>query len=222
MGKPRFIFLSKVLLFLLILIIPIILAFLINSFNVKLDAFVAYIRGFGMYASFVILLLIIIGSSIGFVFQIPVAAAALILDYPEAILLSWIGLTFGAIISFYLARYLARDYFEKKVINKRDRFVKYDYWLEKHGFWAVLIFRFISLIPFEIINIGGGLSKIKFKDYLLGTLIGLIPGILITVYFVKSLHTFGTIHFLIAYLFITIFTLIPLLFKRVRDFIFQH
>ena len=51
--------------------------------------------------------------------------------------------------------------------------------INSKGFFVVLMLRLIPLFPFDIISYGAGLTSIKYKDFLLATIIGTIPGILV-------------------------------------------
>ncbi|MGE5628848.1 MAG: TVP38/TMEM64 family protein [Solirubrobacterales bacterium] len=87
-----------------------------------------------------------------------------------------IGAAIGGSISFYISRIFGRNIVEKLVRGKGKWF---DEGVEKKGFIVILTLRLIPLVPFDIISYGAGLSKIKYWDFLLGTLIGIIPGVLI-------------------------------------------
>jgi uncharacterized membrane protein YdjX (TVP38/TMEM64 family) len=49
--------------------------------------------------------------------------------------------------------------------------------LSQTGLAAVIFFRIIPVAPFSIINLIAGISAISLRDFFLGTLIGIIPGI---------------------------------------------
>lgn len=87
-----------------------------------------------------------------------------------------IGAMMGASLSFYLARFLGRDFIRKITKHKLAHFEDS---LEKNGFMLILILRMIPLFPFDVISYSAGISKIKFKDFILASLIGIIPGILV-------------------------------------------
>lgn len=87
-----------------------------------------------------------------------------------------IGAVCGASLSFYIARFLGRTVVEKLIRGKGKWF---EDGVEKNGFLVVFILRLIPLVPFDIISYGTGLSKIKFKDFVLATIVGIIPGILV-------------------------------------------
>ncbi len=89
-----------------------------------------------------------------------------------------IGASCGATLSFFIARFLGRDFVTKLIKHKAEQF---EDGIERQGFFVILIMRLIPLIPFDIISYGAGLSKIKFLDFLLGTLVGIIPGVIIYV-----------------------------------------
>jgi uncharacterized membrane protein YdjX (TVP38/TMEM64 family) len=49
--------------------------------------------------------------------------------------------------------------------------------LSQAGLMAVIAFRIIPVAPFSLINLVAGVSAISLKDFTLGTLIGVLPGI---------------------------------------------
>ena len=180
-----------------------------------------YINSFGIWTPLILLFIIIITSSIGFVFTIPVAISALLLGIYGAFFISIIGLTIGASISFFLARYLGRDYLEKKYIHKIHKLEEYDVHLKKSGFLITFYLRLLSLIPYELVNILGGLSRIEFKPFFWGTFLGIMPGTLITIYLVNSTKNILSVKFSFAMLVFIGFTLLPLLSKKLRLMIFN-
>jgi len=100
-----------------------------------------------------------------------------------------IGAACGGTLSFFLSRLYGRGIVEKLAKGKIKWF---DEGVEKRGFIFILILRFIPLIPFDVISYGAGLSKIKYKDFLLSTVIGVIPGVWVyTNLGDKSAHLFS-------------------------------
>jgi phosphatidylserine/phosphatidylglycerophosphate/cardiolipin synthase-like enzyme/uncharacterized membrane protein YdjX (TVP38/TMEM64 family) len=56
--------------------------------------------------------------------------------------------------------------------------------LRKRGLLAVLLVRLLPIAPYTIVNIVAGGSRIRWRDFLLGTVLGLIPGLVLTSAFV--------------------------------------
>jgi hypothetical protein len=57
----------------------------------------------------------------------------------------------------------------------------------KRGIVAVVVLRLLPVAPFSIVNLVAGASHIRLRDFLLGTLLGMGPGILLTVAFAHQL-----------------------------------
>ncbi|MFH1754025.1 MAG: TVP38/TMEM64 family protein [Candidatus Omnitrophota bacterium] len=90
----------------------------------------------------------------------------------------------GTSCTFFISRFFGRSLAEKAL---KGRFKDLDERLERNGFMTVLFFRVVPLVPYEVLNYAGGLSKIKFRDYFFATLFGLIPGVVIAAFFGGSL-----------------------------------
>jgi len=94
-----------------------------------------------------------------------------------------IGATLGSAIAFTFSRYLGKDFIDKILKDKFKGINKYDKKLEDHGFITTLFLRLIPLFPFNGLNFALGLTKTKFKDFILATAIGIIPGSFILAFF---------------------------------------
>lgn len=91
-------------------------------------------------------------------------------------LVALIGNTAGAVLAFLLSRYILRDYVQNKFLSKYPKIKEYETRLEKRGLITVAVLRLIPLFPFNVLNFVLGVTKIKFKDYLIGSFVGMIPG----------------------------------------------
>ena len=79
----------------------------------------------------------------------------------------------GAVISFGVGRLLGRDAVDRLI---RGRLARVDALLADHGLSSVLIVRLVPLVPFIAINYAAGLSGVRFRHYLLGSAVGMVPG----------------------------------------------
>lgn len=90
-----------------------------------------------------------------------------------------VGATTGAAIAFSISRYWVSDWLHAKqnpMINKLILGV------EKKGWLFVAILRIIPIVPFNLVNYGLGLTRIKFSHYVIITFIFLIPVEIISTY----------------------------------------
>lgn len=86
-----------------------------------------------------------------------------------------IGGFLGTCFSFMLARLLGRSRLERQGVSCR-----YLTYLDEHagmyGFQAILLMRLVPLFHYDLVSYAAGLSKMRFKDYALATLLGMMPG----------------------------------------------
>jgi uncharacterized membrane protein YdjX (TVP38/TMEM64 family) len=60
--------------------------------------------------------------------------------------------------------------------------------LRNEGFTTLLLMRLVPIFPYNVLNYASGLAGIRFKDYFLATLFGMIPGIFIYTYLADALR----------------------------------
>lgn len=102
--------------------------------------------------------------------------------------ISVVGNTLGACLAFLLSRYVLQDYVQKKFLPHYPRMKKYEEKISRQGFTTVVVLRLIPLFPFNALNFLLGVSSVSFRDYALGSLIGMAPGTFLFVYFGDSLR----------------------------------
>jgi len=81
--------------------------------------------------------------------------------------------TIGASFSFLIARYLASGWVEKKTGGKLKQLIT---GVENEGWRFVAFTRLVPLFPFNLLNYGLGLTKIKFSHYSMASFIFMLPG----------------------------------------------
>lgn len=95
----------------------------------------------------------------------------------------WVGAMIGAALAFWIGRTLGRD-FAASLIGEKLK--KYDEGIERNGFATVLYLRLIYF-PFTLMNFGMGLTRVKFRDYIAGTGLGILVGTFIFTFFVGTI-----------------------------------
>ncbi len=79
----------------------------------------------------------------------------------------------GAVISFGLGRMLGREAVDRLI---GGRLARVDALVADHGLSAVLIVRLVPIVPFIAINYASGLSGVRFRHFVLGSALGMVPG----------------------------------------------
>jgi len=107
--------------------------------------------------------------------SIPTLLGATIFGTHWGFLYGWVGAIAGASSAFFIGRFLGRG-FAASLIG--DRLRKYDGAIERNGFAIVLYLRLINF-PFTLLNFGICLTRVRFRDFFWGTVIGVIISIYI-------------------------------------------
>lgn len=95
----------------------------------------------------------------------------------------WTGAICGAGLAFLIGRHLGRDFAASIIGNRLQRF---DNAIERNGFATVLYLRLVYF-PFTPMNFGMGLTKVRFRDYIAGTGLGIMVGTFIFTFFVGTI-----------------------------------
>jgi phospholipase D1/2 len=95
----------------------------------------------------------------------------------------WLGILYGGagamssgLVMFFIGGRLGREALYR-MLGERWR-----HGLEgvrKRGLLAVVTFRLVPLAPFTLVNLAAGASGIRFIDFLVGTMIGMLPGLVL-------------------------------------------
>lgn len=128
-----------------------------------------------MFAAFVLggLLLVPVTLLIG--------VAVLVFGPIEGALYAIVGALASAASTYALGRVLGRDVVRRlagRGLNALSRR------LAKTGLLAMTLVRLLPLAPFSIVNAVAGASHIGWRDFLLGTLLGMVPGIVVIATFI--------------------------------------
>jgi uncharacterized membrane protein YdjX (TVP38/TMEM64 family) len=92
-----------------------------------------------------------------------------------------ISSTIGATAAFLVGRYLARGWVAGKV-EGNQRFKQIDDAVGREGWKIVGLTRLSPVFPFNMLNYAYGLTKVRLRDYVLASWIGMIPGTIMYVY----------------------------------------
>ena len=143
----------------------------------------SFVRSTGVLAPAVFVLLYGIGV-LAFPATPFTAAGALIFGKYLGTGCNVLGALAGASASFFLGRYLLREFAGQFLTGKLGEL---DRKAEEHGFSIIFYLR-IFWFPFIVLNYGAGATRIRFADYFWGTFLGVLPAIAIVSVFFGNLR----------------------------------
>lgn len=101
------------------------------------------------------------------------APAAMAGSLVSALLLFMLGRTLG--------RYRVRRFIGHRVSQVSRR-------LAERGLWGIFMVRLLPIAPFSMVNLVAGVTPLSLRNFILGTVLGMTPGILVTSLFVDRLE----------------------------------
>ncbi|AKN33351.1 membrane protein [Clostridium carboxidivorans P7] len=119
----------------------------------------------------------------------------------KALLLSMVGCFTSGTLAFFLARFLGRSFVDKLLKGKA---MKLDSSIEKHGTAIMCIMRLSFIFPYDPLSYAAGLTKMKYRSFIIGTMIGVFPEMVSYSFIGKSLEQPFSIKFFIPIIFIVV------------------
>jgi uncharacterized membrane protein YdjX (TVP38/TMEM64 family) len=83
--------------------------------------------------------------------------------------------TLGAAMAFAVARWFARDAVARWLADN-EKFARLDGMTERYGAVMVAITRLVPLFPYTLLNYGFGLTRVRFRTYVMWSWLCMLPG----------------------------------------------
>jgi phosphatidylserine/phosphatidylglycerophosphate/cardiolipin synthase-like enzyme/uncharacterized membrane protein YdjX (TVP38/TMEM64 family) len=143
-----------------------------------------YLHGTGA-APLIVLGGYVIGSLVMFPVTIMILATAFIFGPISGFLYSLFGCLLAAVVTYGIGWLLGRKVVSRLAGSKLNRLNRR---LARHGVLVVMTARIFPVAPFTVVNLVAGASHIRFYEYVLGTIIGMTPGITAATIFERQLE----------------------------------
>jgi uncharacterized membrane protein YdjX (TVP38/TMEM64 family) len=93
------------------------------------------------------------------------------------LLSGWLVGALGSVVAAFIGFYISRKGGRAVAIRfAGERGIEFaDNWFNRWGVWAVLLGRIAPFIPFDVISYTAGLTKMKFRSFMIPTVIGTLP-----------------------------------------------
>lgn len=181
--------------------------------GLDLEVIKAYILSFGVWAPLISFALMVFQSVMAPLpaFLITFANAALF-GWLWGAALSWTSAMAGALLCFYIARFLGCEVVEK--LTSKMALESVDAFFEKHGVYAILIARLLPFISFDVVSYAAGLTSMRLSSFVIATGIGQLPATLVYSYAGEML-TGGARTFVYGLLILFSVTILVYLIQRV-------
>jgi phospholipase D1/2 len=113
-----------------------------------------------------------------------IAVTGIVFGPAQGMLYATAGTLLSAAVTYGCGYRLGRKTVQRLVGPRINRLSQR---IARRGILAMVVLRMLPVAPFTVVNVVAGASHIRFRDYLIGTLLGMLPGIAVTVIFVHHL-----------------------------------
>lgn len=148
-------------------------------------AFRDYLLSFGPLAAIVSGLLMVFQSIIAPLPAFVITFAnGLVFGWLWGALLSWMSAMVGAILCFYLAKWIGRPVVERFISRKALSW--WNHFFHKYGAYAILIARLVPIVSFDFVSYAAGVTPVTFWHFFWATGVGQLPATLLYSYLGKT------------------------------------
>ncbi len=105
------------------------------------------------------------------------AVSGVVFPLPLAIIVNVLGTVIMVSIPYEIGRKAGNRTLEW-IVEKNSNLKNLHSFSGKNGVWVSLFVRIVGMLPADIVGIYLGANKIKFGEYLLGSIVGLLPSVL--------------------------------------------
>ncbi|MFO1444223.1 TVP38/TMEM64 family protein [Bacillus sp. Bva_UNVM-123] len=149
--------------------------------NADVEGFRDYLLSFGSRAAVVSGLLMVFQSVMAPLPAFVITFAnGLLFGWFFGAILSWSSAMLGAIVCFYLAKFLGRPVVEKIVTKKALNW--WDQFFAKYGKHSVFIARLVPIVSFDLVSYAAGVTSISFWQFFWATGLGQLPATILYSY----------------------------------------
>lgn len=161
------------------------LFFAARHFGVRAETISEWIRGIAgeWWAPLAFIAIYAIGTTFFFPATMLIVAAGAVWGTLEGGTWALVAGVAASSITYFAGRLESGDFSE----ILRNRAARVHGILERDGFLALLVLRFVPLAPFAVVNYAAGVAGIGKRDYFLATALGMAPGSFILSYFASAI-----------------------------------
>jgi uncharacterized membrane protein YdjX (TVP38/TMEM64 family) len=173
------------------LLLAVALFFLARFFPVArwTSAFVDWVRTLGFWGALVYFAAYVLGTVLFVPGTALTLGSGLLFGVLWGTLLVSLASVTGATFAFLIARYVGREWTLKR-IERYPKFKVIDQAIGERGFKLVLLMRLQPVfLPFAILNYALGLTRVRLRDYVLASWMGMLPATTLYVYVGSSLKS---------------------------------
>lgn len=134
------------------------------------------VLGRAIWMPIVVPAIYVLAALVAFPVTVLIAVTGMMFAPPAAAAYAIAGSLLGASATYVIGRLAGRGPLRSLMGPRVNRISRA---LAQHGVLSVAALRMVPIAPFTLINLAAGATHIRFADYILGTFVGMAPGIIV-------------------------------------------
>lgn len=184
----------------------------------KLGAVQDWIRTLGVWGPIVFITIYALATIVAVPGSALTIGAGALFGSVQGVIFVSIASTLGASLCFLIARYVARNAVAGW-LAKNEKFSRLDALTERHGAIIVAITRLVPIFPFNLLNYGFGLTRVRLRTYVLWSWLCMLPGTVLYVVGADAVATAlsdGKVPWLLVLVIIIVMAFLAVVVKKAK------
>lgn len=200
--------------------IAVIIAIVVASFfvvrNISLEEIKTWVLGHGAWAAVIYIATFVVLPIFFFPVPVIVLAGGTIFGLFKGTLYTMIGVLINTPIMYFIGRFLLKDFVHNFVDNHMSEKLRNALKSTNQKVLALVLFiiRLSPIFSYNLVNYISGVTEIKFLPYILTTIAGVLPGVIVFINIGENVLNVGSKEFFISLSFLLVLVIISAIISK--------
>ena len=200
--------------------IAVIIAIAVASFfvvrNISLEEIKTWVLGHGAWAAVIYIATFVVLPIFFFPVPVIVLAGGTIFGLFKGTLYTMIGVLINTPIMYFIGRFLLKDFVHNFVDNHMSEKLRNALKSTNQKVLALVLFiiRLSPIFSYNLVNYISGVTEIKFLPYILTTIAGVLPGVIVFINIGENVLNVGSKEFFISLSFLLVLVIISAIISK--------
>lgn len=200
--------------------IAVIIAIAVASFfvvrNISLEEIKTWVLGHGAWAAVIYIATFVVLPIFFFPVPVIVLAGGTIFGLFKGTLYTMIGVIINTPIMYFIGRFLLKDFVHNFVDNHMSEKLRNALKSTNQKVLALVLFiiRLSPIFSYNLVNYISGVTEIKFLPYILTTIAGVLPGVIVFINIGENVLNVGSKEFFISLSFLLVLVIISAIISK--------
>lgn len=201
--------------------IAVIIAIAVASFfvvrNISLEEIKTWVLGHGAWAAVIYIATFVVLPIFFFPVPVIVLAGGTIFGLFKGTLYTMIGVLINTPIMYFIGRFLLKDFVHNFVNNHMSEKLRNALQSTNQKVLALVLFiiRLSPIFSYNLVNYISGVTEIKFLPYILTTIAGVLPGVIVFINIGENVLNVGSKEFFISLSFLLVLVIISAIISKI-------